>query len=90
MSAGMPDPHTDPRLPVGFEPRMLSFDVYGTLINTPPANRAVFQGILADAKRSDLDPLEFYAFWEGRNIAHYRRAIQDVQGHLPPLPGRGV
>jgi 2-haloacid dehalogenase len=50
---------------------MLSFDVYGTLVNTPPANLKVFRAILADAGRSDLDPGEFYSFWEQRNIAHY-------------------
>jgi 2-haloacid dehalogenase len=71
MSSGMPKPHAEPKLPDGFEPRMLSFDVYGTLVNTPPANLGVFQSILADAGRSDLDPSEFYSFWEGRNVAHY-------------------
>ena len=29
---------SEPKLPEGFDPRMLSFDVYGTLVNTPPAN----------------------------------------------------
>jgi 2-haloacid dehalogenase len=50
---------------------MLSFNVYGTLVNTPPANLGVFRAILADAGRLDLDPTEFYLFWEHRNIAHY-------------------
>jgi 2-haloacid dehalogenase len=51
---------------------MLSFDVYGTLIDTPPANLAAFRAILADAGRTDLDPAAFYGVWEQRNIAHYR------------------
>jgi 2-haloacid dehalogenase len=59
------------RLPVNIEPRMLSFDVYGTLVNTPPANLDVFRTILVDARRPDLDPNAFYSFWEQRNIAHY-------------------
>jgi 2-haloalkanoic acid dehalogenase type II len=50
---------------------MLSFDVYGTLVNTPPANVRAFQSILADTGRTDLDAKAFYAFWEQRNIAHY-------------------
>jgi FMN phosphatase YigB (HAD superfamily) len=50
---------------------MLSFDVYGTLVNTPPANLDAFRTILVDAGRSDLDPNAFYSFWEQRNIAHY-------------------
>jgi 2-haloacid dehalogenase len=62
---------SQPKLPANFKPHMLSFDVYGTLVNTPPANLEAFRAILVDAGRSDLDPGEFYAFWEERNIAHY-------------------
>jgi 2-haloacid dehalogenase len=62
----------EPRLPEGFMPRMLSFDVYGTLVNTPPANIDAFRAILSDSRRPDLDPRQFYAFWEQRNIVHYR------------------
>jgi 2-haloacid dehalogenase len=64
-------PPAEPKLPDGFKPRMLSFDVYGTLINTPLANLGAFRAILADAGRADLDPEAFYSFWEQRNIAHY-------------------
>jgi 2-haloacid dehalogenase len=71
VSITTPKPPTEPKLPDGFEPRMLSFDVYGTLVNTPPANLGAFQAILADAGRLDLNPKEFYSFWEQRNIAHY-------------------
>ena len=60
------------KLPAGFKPRMLSFDVYGTLVNTPPTNFRVFGAILADAGRTDVDPEVFNAFWEHRNIVHYR------------------
>jgi 2-haloalkanoic acid dehalogenase type II len=55
---------------------MLSFDVYGTLVNTPPANLEVFRTILVDSGRSDLDPREFYSFWEQRNIAHYHESYR--------------
>jgi 2-haloacid dehalogenase len=72
MNAATPmPPPADPKLPDGFAPRMLSFDVFGTLVNTPPANLAAFRAILADAGRPDLDPKAVYAFWEQRNIAHY-------------------
>ena len=37
-----------PKLPPGIEPRLLSFDVYGTLINTPPSNLEVFRSILVE------------------------------------------
>ena len=72
---------TEPKLPNGFAPSMVSFDVYGTLIDTPPANQAAFRAILADAGRTDLDPQAFYAFWEQRNIAHYTepyRTYKDI------------
>ncbi len=71
----------EPKLPIGFKPLMLSFDVYGTLVNTPPANLRVFRTILADAGRLDLDPVAFYSYWEQRNIAHYRepyRTYKDI------------
>jgi 2-haloacid dehalogenase len=71
MSANLSHQAVEPKLPINFRPHMLSFDVYGTLINTPPANLHAFRTILADAGRPDLDPIEFYSFWEQRNIAHY-------------------
>jgi 2-haloacid dehalogenase len=71
VSVSPPKQSIQPTLPVNFEPRMLSFDVYGTLVNTPPANLDVFRAILVDAGRSDLNPEAFYSFWEQRNIAHY-------------------
>lgn len=71
VSITTPKPPAEPKLPDGFEPRMLTFDVYGTLVNTPPADLGAFRAILADAGRLDLDPKEFYSFWEQRNIAHY-------------------
>ena len=48
-----------PKLPDGFNPRLVSFDVYGTLVNTPPGNLRAFQSILADAGRTDLDAQAF-------------------------------
>jgi len=60
---------------------MVSFDVFGTLVNTPPANLGAFRAILADAGRPDLDPQAFYAFWERRNIVHYHepyRTYKDI------------
>ena len=52
--------------------KLLSFDVYGTLINTPPINVKAFRLILEQAGASNIDPLAFYQFWESRNIVHYR------------------
>jgi 2-haloacid dehalogenase len=68
-----------PKLPEGFKPRLLSFDVFGTLVNTPPANARVFQSILGEAGRTDLDAKAFYTFWEQRNIAHYREPYRSYK-----------
>jgi FMN phosphatase YigB (HAD superfamily) len=58
----------------GTEPQMytlLSFDLYGTLINTPPANAKAFGAIVRDAKAHHVEVDAFYKFWEKRNISHY-------------------
>src|ERR1700757_1556508 len=52
--------------------KLLSFDVYGTLINTPPINVKAFRLILEQAGASNIDARAFYQFWESRNIVHYR------------------
>jgi 2-haloacid dehalogenase len=52
--------------------KLLSFDVYGTLVNTPPTNVKAFRLILEDAGAANVDAVAFYQFWEGRNLAHYR------------------
>jgi 2-haloacid dehalogenase len=59
--------------------KLLSFDVYGTLVNTPPANARAFQEILKDAGAAHLDALAFYNFWESRNIVHYRESYQSYK-----------
>src|SRR5262245_1706756 len=51
--------------------KLLSFDVYGTLVNTPPSNAKTFQAILGEAGAPSVDALAFYNYWESRNIAHY-------------------
>lgn len=52
-------------------PRLLSFDVFGTLISVRAGTYAAFRGILADAARPDIDVAAFWEHWESRNIAHY-------------------
>jgi 2-haloacid dehalogenase len=58
---------------------LLSFDVYGTLVNTPPANAKAFQAILKDAGATNIDPVAFYNFWESRNIAQYREPYRSYK-----------
>ena len=59
--------------------RLLSFDVYGTLVNTPPANAKAFQAILKEAGAENIDALAFYNYWEARNIAHYRQPYRSYK-----------
>lgn len=81
MNVAVPEPPAEHSLPADFKPSMLSFDVYGTLVNTPHANLATFRTILSESRRPDLDPDAFYSFWEQRNIVHYHepyRSYKDI------------
>jgi 2-haloacid dehalogenase len=51
--------------------KLLSFDVYGTLMDTPPVSARAFRAILAAAGAANVDPVAFGGYWEERNIAHY-------------------
>ena len=53
-------------------PRLLSFDVFGTLISVRDGSYGAFRSILADAPGGNrVDVKEFFEYWEQRNIAHY-------------------
>jgi len=62
-------------------PRLLSFDVFGTLIDTPSGQGAALRSILEDARAGHVDADTFWTYWEERNIAHYRepyRPYKDI------------
>ncbi len=52
-------------------PSVLSFDVYGTLVDVRGGSRAAFARILADAGAGHVQPLEFWDRWEAANIRRY-------------------
>lgn len=52
-------------------PKLMSFDVFGTLIDVRGGSYAAFQSILADAGATHIDVKAFWEHWEERNIAHY-------------------
>ena len=52
-------------------PKLMSFDVFGTLISVRDSSYGAFQRILADAGAPHLDVKAFWEHWEHRNIAHY-------------------
>lgn len=52
-------------------PKLMSFDVFGTLIDVRGGSYAAFESILADAGATHVDVKAFWEHWEERNIAHY-------------------
>ena len=59
-------------MPRSLLPRLLSFDVFGTLINVREGSYGAFRSILMDVPGgSGVDVRAFFEYWEERNIAHY-------------------
>jgi 2-haloacid dehalogenase len=52
-------------------PKILSFDVFGTLVNVRDSSYAAFERILAATDARNLDIKEFWECWEQRNIEQY-------------------
>jgi 2-haloacid dehalogenase len=52
-------------------PKLMSFDVFGTLISVRDSSYGAFERILAEAGAHHLDVKAFWEHWEHRNIAHY-------------------
>jgi 2-haloacid dehalogenase len=52
-------------------PKLMSFDVFGTLISVRDSSYSAFERILADAGTPHPDVKSFWEHWEHRNIAHY-------------------
>jgi 2-haloacid dehalogenase len=50
---------------------LLSFDVYGTLVDVRAGSRAAFQEILTVAGGAHVDALSFWERWEAANIRRY-------------------
>ena len=53
-------------------PRLVSFDVFGTLVDVRKGSRAAFERILIEAGGDGrIDPLDFWELWEKANIQRY-------------------
>jgi 2-haloacid dehalogenase len=52
-------------------PKLMSFDVFGTLISVRDSSYAAFERILAAAGGRGIDVKAFWEHWEHRNIARY-------------------
>jgi 2-haloacid dehalogenase len=63
------------------QPKLMSFDVFGTLISVRDSSYGAFERILADAGARHIDVKAFWEHWEHRNIAHYwepYRSYRDI------------
>jgi 2-haloacid dehalogenase len=60
-------------------PDLLSFDVYGTLIDSRGGSRDAFGAILDAAGGHHVDPLEFQDQWELANIRRYHEAYRSYK-----------
>lgn len=52
-------------------PKLISFDVFGTLISVRESSYSAFERILRDVDAAGIDVKAFWEYWEHRNIAHY-------------------
>jgi 2-haloacid dehalogenase len=62
-------------------PKLISFDVFGTLVDVRNGSRAAFQAILAQSNACHIDVATFWDYWEERNIIHYKepyRRARDI------------
>ena len=59
--------------------KLLSFDVYGTLVNTPPADAKAFRSIVEESGATHVDPMAVYQFWDARNIVHYKEPYRSYK-----------
>ena len=57
-------------------PKLMSFDVFGTLISVRDSTYDAFASILADSNADHIDVKAFWEHWEERIIAHYWEPYQ--------------
>ena len=52
-------------------PHLLSFDVFGTLVDVRQGSRDAFAAIMARSGGRHVDPLQFWEHWEHGNMRRY-------------------
>jgi 2-haloacid dehalogenase len=73
------NPVTDGRQQTRPDPKLISFDVFGTLISVRDGSYGAFESILADSSAPQTDVREFWEYWERQNIAHYWEAYRSYR-----------
>jgi len=59
------------RRPQRLQPKLISFDVFGTLISVRESSYCAFERILDYVGTNRVDVKAFWEYWEHSNIAHY-------------------
>jgi 2-haloacid dehalogenase len=60
-------------------PKLMSFDVFGTLVSVRESSYGAFERILAAANAPHVDVREFWEAWEHRNIVRYWQPYQSYR-----------
>jgi 2-haloacid dehalogenase len=74
-------------------PKLLSFDVFGTLVETRFGTYAAYRSILDDAGGREMELRPFWSWWDARKIVHYgepyrtykeicRRSLEEAFAHF--------
>lgn len=69
----------DQTKPQGLSPKLMSFDVFGTLISVRDSSYGAFERILAETGAHGVDVKAFWEHWEHRNIQHYWEAYRSYR-----------
>jgi 2-haloacid dehalogenase len=65
--------------PERLSPKLMSFDVFGTLISVRDSSYGAFERILAEAGAHRIDVKAFWEHWEHQNIRHYWEAYRSYR-----------
>jgi 2-haloacid dehalogenase len=60
-------------------PKLMSFDVFGTLVSVRESSYGAFERILAATNARNVDVREFWEAWEHRNIERYWQPYQSYR-----------
>jgi 2-haloacid dehalogenase len=69
----------DQTKPARLRPKLMSFDVFGTLISVRDSSYGAFERILTEAGAHGVDVKAFWEHWEHQNIRHYWEAYRSYR-----------
>src|SRR5271163_3115874 len=69
----------DKKKPPRLSPKLMSFDVFGTLISVRDSSYSAFERILTEVGAHQIDVKAFWEHWEHQNIRHYWEAYRSYR-----------